>query len=132
MRELEMTLEDFSKIVVEICVRDTSADPEHWSAENPMWGHCAVVALLAQDQFGGTLIRQSLKNITGLEYLHSHYSNRLVNDTEVDFTLEQFSGKLPTSLPREERDRDRVLSHPDTQRRYTLLRGRFEAEICER
>lgn len=124
--------EDFSKIIEKICTRDTSADPEHWSAENPMWGHCAVVSLLAQDQFGGILIRQSLEGIAGLEYLRSHYSNRFPDDLEFDFTLKQFQGKLPTNLSKEERSRERVLSYPNTQKRYKLLKDRFEAKTLKK
>ena len=116
----------FSSVVKEVCARDTSADPELWSAENPLWGHCAVVSLVAQDLFGGTLVRQSLENVPGLEHLRSHYSNRLPDGTEVDFTLEQFAGMLRTGLPKEERTRERVLAHPDTRERYELLKTRLK------
>ncbi len=124
-----LATKNFLKILAKICDRDTSADPEHWSAENPLWGHCAVVALLAQDQFGGTLVRWYLEGVAGLEHVRSHYSNILPDGTEFDFTAEQFQGKLPKDLPAEERTREQVLSYPDTQRRYELLRDRFEAEL---
>lgn len=131
MSQEKISAEEFSKIVPKICDRDTSADSEHWSEENPMWGHCAVVSLLAQEQFGGTLLRQSLENVDELEYLRSHYSNKLPDDLEVDFTLEQFQGRLPKDLPKEERLRERVLSYPDTQKRYELLKSRFQAELVK-
>ena len=131
MDKAKITTEKFSKIISVICTRDTSADPEHWSTENPMWGHCAIVSLLAQDQFGGTLIRQSLEGVNGFDYLRSHYSNKLSDGIEYDFTLEQFQGRLPTNLPKEERPREHVLSYPDTQKRYELLKDRFKAELLK-
>ena len=129
MNQATITTAEFSKMISKICACDTSADPEHWSAKNPMWGHCAIVSLLAQDNFGGTLVRRSLEDVAELECLRSHYSNKLSDGMEVDFTLEQFHGKLPASLPKEERPRDRVLSYPDTQKRYELLKSRFEEKL---
>lgn len=131
MSQAKIIIEEFARIIPKICSRDTSADPEHWSEENSTWGHCAVVSLLVQEQFGGTLLRQSLENIAGLEYLRSHYSNKLPDDLEVDFTLEQFQDRLPKDLPKEERLRERVLSYPDTQKRYELLKSRFQAELVK-
>lgn len=125
MNESKITVENFSGIVEKVCARDTSADPEGWSEKNPLWGHCAVVSLLAQDLFGGTLIRRSLETVAGLEHLRSHYSNRLTNGAEVDFTRKQFQQELPDNLLKEERDREQALFHPDTQKRYELLKGRF-------
>ncbi|HYF10247.1 MAG TPA: hypothetical protein VD967_01415 [Candidatus Paceibacterota bacterium] len=121
-----MTIERFQELVPLICARETSADPQNWSEKNPLWGHCAVVSLLAQELFGGSLLRRSLAGIPGLEYLRSHYSNRLPNGEEIDFTLEQFEGRLPENLPTEERERERALSYPDTERRYALLKKHFE------
>ena len=128
---MSITKEKFQEIIEIICSDDTSADPKHWSAENPTWGHCAVVALLAQDQFGGALIRQSFENVEGFGHLLSHYSNKLAGGSEVDFTQEQFQGRLPQGLIKEERPRERVLSYPDTKRRYELLKDRFETELLK-
>lgn len=129
MKPVKITAKEFQKIIQDICFRDTSADPEHWSTENPLWGHCAVVSLLAQDHFGGALMRQSLAGIPELEYLRSHYSNKLPDSTDADFTLEQFRGKLPPYLPKEERRREHTLSNFDTLKRYELLKNRFEMEL---
>ncbi len=121
----------FVQIISRICRRDTSADPEHWGEKNPLWGHCAVVSLLAQDQFGGSLIRQSLEGVPGLEYLRSHYINRLPDGEEIDFTIEQFQGRPLALLPAEERTRERILSYPDTARRYEILKSRFQSEYLK-
>jgi len=50
--------------------RETSADPEQWTPDNPAWGQCAVTALVVQDGFGGELVRATVDDA-------SHYWNRL-------------------------------------------------------
>jgi hypothetical protein len=93
--------------------RDTSADQQHWSPENPSYGQCAVTSLIVQDILGGSLLRARVKGTT-------HYWNRLPSGEELDLTREQFGAvtDIPTG---EERPRDYVLSFPDTARRYHAL-----------
>lgn len=129
MDHTNITIEEFQEVIKNICSRDTSADPDHWFEENPTWGHCAVVSLLAQDQFGGTLVRHSFENIPELEYIRSHYTNMLPGGKKADFTRQEFQGNLPADLPQEERPRERVLSYPDTQQRYRLIKARYEAYL---
>jgi hypothetical protein len=123
-----MTHEVFLQRIRQVAARDTSADPEHWTDGNPLWGHCAVVSLLAQDHFDGTLLRCSLRGISGLAYLRSHYVNVLPDGRRIDFTREQFESPLPDHLPTAEKLRARVLSYVDTQRRYEMLKKRFEGK----
>ena len=106
----------------------TSADPDHWSKENPLWGHCAVVALLVQDQFGGTLVRGSLE-ATKYSHLRSHYWNKLPDGKEIDFTSSQYPDISIEDLHGEERSRERVLLYPDTVRRYMELKEKFEQNL---
>lgn len=115
----------FSWIILTVCAPDTSADQKGWSKFNPLWGHCAVIALLAQDLFGGTLIRKSLLEVPGLEHIRSHYLNKFPDGREWDFTYTQFAEKLPIDLPREERTREQLLAHPDTKLRYEAFRSRY-------
>lgn len=58
----------------------------------------------------------------------SHYFNKLPDGTIVDFTKDQFLGRLPADLLAEERVRDQVLSNPETKARYELLKERFGKE----
>lgn len=120
-----MSQEDFIKKLRIVASRDTSSDPEGWTSNNPLWGHCAVVSLLAQDYFGGDLIRGALDKHPKYASLLSHFWNSLP-EGEVDFTAEQYSDLRFGELKKEPRDRERVLSHPDTQRRYLKLKHRFE------
>jgi hypothetical protein len=118
-------LAEFSERLLTICDADTSADPSGWSTENPLWGQCAVVALLAQEIFGGELLRATLG---GTIYAAggSHYIN-LIEGERIDFTAGQFQQGYPENLHFEERDREYVLSYPATEARYLLLKNRCEA-----
>ena len=98
---------------------ETSADSENWSEENPAWGQCAVTALIVQDEWGGELLRTEALLPDGRKI--SHYFNRVAG-VVVDFTRGQF----PEGTKYEEeilREREYVLSYPETQRRYELLRA---------
>jgi hypothetical protein len=125
---METDLTKLTLIIKQVAAVDTSADPERWIPQNPLWGHCAVTSLIVQDYFGGTLWRIDLSSIPELSYLRSHYLNVLDTGELVDLTCEQFSTPLPESLPFEERSRDSILSHTDTERRYQLLKERLDLD----
>lgn len=114
----------FINILASIGSRDTSADPDNWSDNNPLWGHCAVVSLLAQDVFGGEIYRGSLKHVPKYAYLSSHFWNKIGNKM-FDFTQSQYPDISYQDLPAEIRTREEILSYPDTLRRYTLLKERY-------
>lgn len=120
-----MNKEGFIKNLRSVASKETSADPDGWTPENPLWGHCAVASLLAQDYFGGELMRGALDGHPKYAHLRSHFWNSLP-EGEFDFTAEQYPDLKFSSLSKELRDRERILNHPDTQRRYTLLKTRFE------
>ena len=124
-QNMDIDTETFLRALRQIASPQTSADPARWSNENVLWGHCAVAALLAQDYFGGALVRGSLQN-TKYEHLRSHYWNRMRNGEEIDFTSSQYTDISIEDLRGEERLRDRVLSYPDTVRRYKILKEKFE------
>jgi hypothetical protein len=92
----------------------TSANPA-WTARNPALGQCAVTALIIQDQFGGDLMR-------GMVDGESHYWNH-IDGVDVDLTIAQFG---PRAVIHDvvSRDRDYVLSFPETADRYQRLRRR--------
>jgi hypothetical protein len=77
-----------------------------------------VTALLVQDIFGGELVRADVQGI-------SHYWTRTPDGNEVDLTRDQFGAgaRVPEG---EVRERDYVLSFPQTRRRYALLRDRVQ------
>ena len=125
INNLEINEELIEKILPQICDKETSQDPERWSKENPLWGHCAVVSLVVQDYLGGELLRASLLSVKGFEHMRSHYWNQLEDGKEIDFTKSQFGDKYPEDLQWELRTREYVLSYQETAKRYELLKSRF-------
>lgn len=125
LESYNMNKEEFLNKAREVASLDTSADPQHWTMDNPLWGHCAVVSLLAQEVFGGDLIKGSLKDNPKYAYLRSHIWNR-INGLDEDFTQEQYSDLSHKDLLGEVRSRDSIYNHPDTIRRYKLLKDRFD------
>ncbi|MFA5797924.1 MAG: hypothetical protein WC916_07910 [Candidatus Woesearchaeota archaeon] len=123
-----ISIELFEKIIFSICDDTTTQNQEGWTKGNPLWGHCAVISLLAQDIFGGELLRGDLTKISGFEHMRSHYWNLLPDGTEMDFTRSQF-GEYPPNLLREIRRRDYVLSYPETAKRYKEIVRRFYEHI---
>ena len=128
----------FGELLMSVCDRETSADPDGWTPQNPLWGHCAVVALVAQDYFGGDLQRASLEG-TPYAAMRSHYANRIAHNNVGpfpslqwwDFTDLQFEGNYPPNLKWELRQRAYVISPPATRRRYKLLAFRVARKLVD-
>jgi hypothetical protein len=95
--------------------RDTSYEPDRWSAGNPAWGQCAVTALVVQDYLGGSLLRAT--DGAGI----THFWGQIDGQT-VDLTAEQFAAPPVWIAVPEHVDRDSVLAWPDTRRRYDELK----------
>lgn len=125
-----LTTEQFAELLPIICARDTSADPDGWTNQNPLWGHCAVVSLVAQNLFGGELLRVSLLE-TPFADMGSHYFNKFSDGSTQDFTALQFEGQYPHGLDAEERTREYVLSNEATKKRYKLLMFRLAKALNE-
>lgn len=119
-------LQSFLTAIKTAAAKDTSADPDHWTPDNPLWGHCAVAALIIQDYFGGELRRIYLTSVPHLSHLRSHYINILPDGTVCDATSEQFSTPLPADLPYEHRNRERLLANADTAARYLVLKTKVK------
>ncbi len=119
-----ITLKDLKEALEYSWSKETSADPDKWTSENPAWGQCAVSALIGEDCFGGNLLRYDLLG------MGSHYINQLPNGDEVDLTASQFPKNLYECIknhsPKEPRTREYVLSYPETKKRYKLLKQRVE------
>lgn len=121
-----ISLDQFSLTLPTVCRMDTAAaGGQGWVPENPLWGHCAVAALLVQALYGGDLLRVSLLE-TEFAASQSHYFNLLPQGTWYDATEGQFAGRLQTkSLRASLRDRAYVIGGADTASRYALLKFRF-------
>lgn len=122
MSRLNLRSLEYSLLLV--CDRETSQDPDNWTKDNPLWGHCAVVALIVQNNFGGELLRASLEHIPTMAHMRSHYYNRLPDGTVCDLTKRQFGDEYPDLTP-EVRDRSYVIGFPETKKRYECLSSRL-------
>lgn len=124
-----MTIPAFAKLLPKICGQDTSFDPRGWTKDNPLWGHCAVVSLLAQSLFQGEILYVSLKG-TKFAFMKCHFWNAFPSGRQKDFTRAQFGKEYPA-------DSEVKIANPamfkdkNTQRRLKLLQERF-AEECKR
>ena len=127
--ETLLTANRFAEHLAAACSRETSSDPEGWTPENPFWGHCAVVALIAQERYGGELMRVSLEG-TPFAAMRSHYFNRFP-DGDHDFSGPQFGDVYPSGLKAESRTRAYLLSSPETRKRYKLMSYRVARRISE-
>lgn len=115
----------FKEILPIICDKDTCYSPDSWSPSNPLSGHSAVVALLAQELYGGEIVCPSSSDALEFKNLKSHYWNILPDGTEIDFTKEQFGSKYPDKLTIRGKSREYLLSDKSTSTRYKLLSARL-------
>jgi deoxycytidylate deaminase len=115
-----VTIEEFKAILPSICDRATAVNSQAWTKENPLSGHCAVVALVAQNLFGGEILRSSLEN-TEFAAMGSHYFNIFPGGIMIDFTAPQFGSRYPLLPPPEKRTREYLLSNMETKLRYKLI-----------
>lgn len=115
--------------------RETSSDPEKWTAENPAWGQCAVTAAIVNDYLGGKVVWAEAQLPNGTKI--SHYFNRISSDGEksldrfVDFTSRQFPNGtiIPLGIEKKKEftsTREYILSYPKTAERYELLKDRVK------
>ena len=125
-----MSPDEFRAYLLEVCDAATSSDPENWTPENPLYAHCANVALCAQDVFGGSLLRASLEPYPEFAHMRSHYWSLLPDGSEKDFSDPQLCGRRP-ALIGEIKTREYVLYDPKTGQpreimlRYKLLASRL-------
>ncbi len=111
--------------ISEICKQDTSSDPEGWTPENPTWGHCAIVAVLVQELYGGDIWRASLTHIPKLAHVRSHYGNLLPTRAILDVTAPQYWPDYPPLLELSLSSRAHVLGNADTLARYAVFHKRY-------
>jgi hypothetical protein len=92
-----------------------------WYKDIPALNQCAVTALVVQDYFGGDLLRCKLNDDD------SHYWNDTEGFGELDLTFTQFAFTEQYAIDDTVvRDREYVLSFPDTKARYEILKKRVE------
>jgi hypothetical protein len=93
-----------------------------WKEEIPDLNQCAITALVVQDYFGGDLLRCPLNDGD------SHYWNNTKAHGELDLTFTQFAYTKQRKMVGTPiiREREYVLSFPDTLKRYEILSERVK------
>ena len=121
---MKLTLAKLKELLPLICTKETSFDPDKWTLQNPLWGQCAVVALLVNEKFGGSFKRAFLDDTP---FSGSHYWNVLPDGTERDLTIEQFGGVELNLVGKSTRsdgkpiNKEYLLKNADTKSRYQIL-----------
>lgn len=117
-----LSIKEFSFALLEAWGSDTAKG--EWRKDIPSLNQCAVTALVVQDYFGGILLRCLLNDGD------SHYWNMTPTFGELDLTFSQFAYVLQKPVGETiVRERDYVLSFPDTKKRYEILKERLETII---
>ncbi len=131
-----MPLVELRWLLKKCASRETSAGPDQWSEDNPLFGHCAVAATIVQDFLGGKIVSRFFPAEWAEKFKdRSHYWNVFLNGEVVDFSREQFPPDFPLDdltsgkigYPRGDDDkREYLLSVAATKQRYEMLRNRIE------
>ena len=91
-----------------------------WNDDNKTLGHCAIVALIINDYFGGYICKIKVNSI-------SHYFN-LIDGEIVDLTSEQFKINDISYANYVIKTREDVLMNEDTKKRYEILK--LKIKLC--
>ena len=94
-----------------------------WNDDNKTLGHCAIVALIINDYFGGNICKIKVNNI-------SHYFN-LIDGEIVDLTSEQFKINDISYANYIIKTREDVLMDEDTKKRYEILKLKVKLSLID-
>lgn len=100
---------------------------EGWTAENPLWGHCAVVAEVVRRNLGGEIVAATVMTEDGQSYYH--YWNRLPDGSDQDFTVTQFPSPI-TEVKRPKLKKQ--VTDRDTLKRIKIFESRLLEILSEK
>lgn len=136
---MNIPMVELKYLLKQSCSKETSDTPDKWTPENPLFGHCAVIAAIVSEINGGK-IKRSLFPKEWAEKLgsRSHYWNELsvysADGVEADLSKEQFPADFPYrgfidgkvgEMSEDKNWRDYILSFPNTLARYSALCDKF-------
>ncbi len=91
--------------------------------DNKTLEHCAIVALIINDYFGGDICKIKINGI-------SHYFNH-INDKIIDFTASQFKINKIDYSDYTIKTRTGILKNADTKKRYEMLKLKVELSLID-
>ena len=125
----KLSLEQIKKVLPATYSSDTIHKRIKWDPNNPSKGHCLMVALLVQQNLGGRIEKLDLRGMSSHLDVDTHYRNILPDGSRKDLTVDQFNQPLPNNIPTQIISRRRILSIPDTSKRYYLFLQRFHKNL---
>jgi len=127
--EIQISEKEFEQILPRICDASISYDPERWTPDNPLYGTCVPVSLVARPIFGGLLLRADLKSFPKYRHLEFHWVNLPPDKRIKDFTQTQFGDDYPEGMEYVRKSPSSILRHTDVAQRTHLLYQRLLREI---
>jgi hypothetical protein len=126
--EIKISVYEFEEILPKICDAEISYDPEGWTPDNPFYGTCVPVSLVARKIFGGKLLRASLEQFPKYRHMEFHWVN-LIDGEITDFTRAQFREEYPEGMEYVRKSPSSILRHDNVGRRTYLLYQRLSEKI---
>lgn len=141
---MQIPLIELQYLLKNSCSKETSDSSDKWTSDNPLFGHCAVIAVIVQNFYGGKIRRVLFpKEWTEKLGSRSHYWNELdfaVGGSRVlDLSRPQFPPDFPydeliagkVGEISEDKDwREYILSFAKTNDRYDMLMMRMNYLHC--
>lgn len=123
-----MMNDDFQKLKEKLKTawsKESSYEPEKWTAENPSYGQCAITACIVQDVLGGDIVVADYTQPDGVK--GQHFFN-MVSGQCIDLTRDQF---MPDTVIKEPHPSSRyyILSYKSTRTRYEILKSALKREL---
>ena len=120
-----MKLDKLEKILNNLYSKETCYPTckNQWNNDNKTLGHCAIVALIINDYFGGDICKIKVNDI-------SHYFNH-INDKIVDFTSDQFKTDKIDYSNYVLKTREEILINDNTRIRYEVLKLKLKLSLID-
>lgn len=110
-----MITEEIKNRLNKIFSEDTCYPGCHWTSEKPSTGHCAITALIVQEELGGKIAKVRMDR--------SHHYFNVINDEIVDLTADQFD--KPVNYKYYKLVNIKQLKN-NTKERYLIFKERYE------
>ncbi|MFA7298463.1 MAG: hypothetical protein WC010_02340 [Candidatus Absconditabacterales bacterium] len=127
-----ISVDNFPHIIKKCRSRETSADSEKWSQNNPSYRQCLITALLANEFLGLDIYAEKVR--LDNDFNAYHFFNKDTNNQDIRFCEEQFDNeKILTKKRQRPMNKERMEiileRNPEVNQRYNILKQRFQEEI---
>jgi len=116
-------ISEIAEVLKTCWIKETSNQPEKWTATNPTLGQCAITSVIVNELFGGIIIRGEMKSG------QTHYWNLIGNDV-IDLTRDQFKYDLSFENIRQV-TAEKILNNENTAKRYEILSKKLKKAMAD-